>query len=358
MAERSIYINIVKGVAIFLMIWGHCIQVCALDTFDFFENAVFKVIYSFHMPLFMLVSGYLFQVSFQKRNLKDLIVHRAKPIVWTIIIGGIVIWFCTTCLFEVLRGNYSIIFGGHWVKTFDGLWFLWSILSASIGVAIICKKVTYLWLQIPLLLLWGFVVLLFPNAENNLYMYPYYIIGFYFAKYKEKISSKLMFIKYVTIPLFPIMCLFFEKKHYIYTGGLLGGVYVDGFLNILKMNMFRWAIGLVGSVFVLTIIEVIFKLFIQNSSRGLGKKLFIPLERTGEKSLQIYVLSSIFVSSWLPLLYKKVVDVIGKGNFMAINIWVYNLIYTFLLATIFTIAIYWLIKLLYKLRIGKIIFCK
>ena len=61
MVEKNrFYIDFVKGIAIFLMLWGHCIQFCAVGDFDFFENWVFKLIYSFHMPLFMLVSGYLF----------------------------------------------------------------------------------------------------------------------------------------------------------------------------------------------------------------------------------------------------------------------------------------------------------
>ena len=63
--SRNNFIDIIKGVAIFLMLWGHVIQYCVAKTnIDFYENWVFKFIYSFHMPLFMLVSGYLFFYSF------------------------------------------------------------------------------------------------------------------------------------------------------------------------------------------------------------------------------------------------------------------------------------------------------
>ena len=47
------YLNIVKGSAIFLMLWGHTIQYCTPANTDFFENPIFKVIYTFHMPLFI-----------------------------------------------------------------------------------------------------------------------------------------------------------------------------------------------------------------------------------------------------------------------------------------------------------------
>ncbi len=357
-SEKSSYLNVVKGVAIFLMIWGHCIQYCAIQSFDFFENAIFKIIYSFHMPLFMIISGYLFYFSFQKRDLKNLIIHRTRPIIWTIIGGGIVIWFSTKCLFAVINGNYSIVFSGDWVKSFSTLWFLWSILSASIGVAIICKKVIQIWLQIPLLLLWGLVVLLFPNAESNLYMYPYYIIGFYFAKYKEKIPLKVMFFKYLSIPLFPIMCFYFEKKHYIYTSGLFGNGYVAGFWNIVKTDMFRWAIGLVGCIFVLVLIETIFLGCSKLKKKRHWKNFFLPLEKLGEKSLQVYVISIVFLSAYLPTVYIKVIGFIGIGNFFVDNIWIYNLIFTPILAIIYAIALYWIVKFLYKIKIGKFIFSK
>ena len=70
------FLNFLKGLAIFLMIWGHCIQICIPQGMDYFENTVFKIIYSFHMPLFMLISGYLFYYSSQKRNLSELLKHR------------------------------------------------------------------------------------------------------------------------------------------------------------------------------------------------------------------------------------------------------------------------------------------
>lgn len=86
LVKRDRTIDIIKGVAIFLMLWGHCIQCGYLDLYDFYENPVFKAIYSFHMPLFMLVSGYLLYVSSLKYNdfricLKKKIYTLAKAIV-------------------------------------------------------------------------------------------------------------------------------------------------------------------------------------------------------------------------------------------------------------------------------------
>lgn len=58
MGKRDKTIDILKGTAIILMVLGHVIQtIYAPDNYD--ENLIFKFIYSFHMPLFIFISGYL-----------------------------------------------------------------------------------------------------------------------------------------------------------------------------------------------------------------------------------------------------------------------------------------------------------
>jgi fucose 4-O-acetylase-like acetyltransferase len=52
MALRNIQIDITKGIAIILMIIGHC---------SLFDGTMRYVIFSFHMPLFFIFSGYFFR---------------------------------------------------------------------------------------------------------------------------------------------------------------------------------------------------------------------------------------------------------------------------------------------------------
>ena len=49
---RNLMIDIVKGIATLLVVWGHFIQFSMWGAEAFFENEVFIIIYSFHMPLF------------------------------------------------------------------------------------------------------------------------------------------------------------------------------------------------------------------------------------------------------------------------------------------------------------------
>ena len=57
MSERKKYIDIAKGIGILLVLIGHI---------DWGNYILTNTIYSFHMPLFMMVSGYLFHFTVNK----------------------------------------------------------------------------------------------------------------------------------------------------------------------------------------------------------------------------------------------------------------------------------------------------
>lgn len=56
MKNRIRWIDNAKAIAILMVVIGHIIQsMYSPDNFD--ENIVFRIIYSFHMPLFIMLSG-------------------------------------------------------------------------------------------------------------------------------------------------------------------------------------------------------------------------------------------------------------------------------------------------------------
>lgn len=54
--QRNVYIDMTRGLAIILVVLGHALQY-TLQNYD--ENIIFRAIYSFHMPLFMFISGFV-----------------------------------------------------------------------------------------------------------------------------------------------------------------------------------------------------------------------------------------------------------------------------------------------------------
>ena len=351
------YINIVKGLAIFLMLWGHCIQYLAQGSFDFFENSVFKFIYSFHMPLFMIISGYLFYFSFQKRGMKDLIVHRSKPLLWTIVFCSAFNYIITSGVMGLYSKHVMHLFNGAVLSNYGSLWFLWSVLSSSIGIAIICKKTNKIWLQIFLLCLWTIIVYAFPCGELNVFMYPYFVIGFYFAQFKNLRGggNKILafIVKIMSIIIFIVMLVFYEKKYYIYTTGLYNSNYSFG--EIVWIDVYRWAIGLFGCIAILSVVEILYNIINKKTEKQLP--LSLGLSKVGGKSLQIYALSVSLLSYWLPKVYSKIISIVGY-NFLVGNIYVYNFVITPLFAVVYCIGIYWLVKLFEKIKFSKVLFGK
>ena len=195
--EERRFINVIKGFAIFLVVVGHVIQHFSTGSkVDFMENPIFVFIYTFHMPLFMLVSGYLFSYSFKKRELKELIIHRCKPLVCTIIVFCIIKYFLNDVLEAILEGKLTRFVGGEWLNNFDEFWFLWSVIACSVVVSVAFKSTQNRIFQIIILAVCSAGILLMPFWQISVFMLPYFVIGFYFANYREKIPAILMKLKY------------------------------------------------------------------------------------------------------------------------------------------------------------------
>lgn len=117
--SRDLRIDCAKTVAIILVVVGHSVQyVFARDSFD--DNLLFRYIYSFHMPLFMFISGYL---SFNKNInyiwLKNRFISLVIPFLSWIILG------------YYISGSYKQITLFQKIKDIlltpdnGGMWFLW-----------------------------------------------------------------------------------------------------------------------------------------------------------------------------------------------------------------------------------------
>lgn len=73
MKQRILSVDFVKFISIFLVVWCHVIE--GIDTDGFWQNSVHHVVYSFHMPLFMLLSGY-FSYSSLNKDWKEIFVSK------------------------------------------------------------------------------------------------------------------------------------------------------------------------------------------------------------------------------------------------------------------------------------------
>ena len=75
--KRLPYFDVLKLFAIFLVLWGHCIQYFLSSQYS--DEPVYRYIYSFHMPLFMMISGY-FSASSMRLHFTELITKKSRQL--------------------------------------------------------------------------------------------------------------------------------------------------------------------------------------------------------------------------------------------------------------------------------------
>lgn len=259
--QRSDILDAARGGVILLMLLGHCIQYVTPHHLDFFENPVFKFIYSFHMPLFMLISGFLLGKSLlNQSNYFEYSGKRILNLLQPLVLGGILNYLI------ILVGR--VLFSSHLQlsEIFDmrriasaitGIWFLWSVIAATVATAIsfeITKNAIY---RLFFLLLFLPIVLLFPNPAQNFYMYPIFIVGVFASYYNilEKVG-KHSILKILCIVSFLVLLMFLEKKHIA-----ISAIYDDqiSLKENFKIYLMRFAIGMVGSLSFLILVGFIFQ---------------------------------------------------------------------------------------------------
>lgn len=95
---REEWVDVLKGVLIGFVVIGHCI--ITLNPADNFQRIVLVLIYTIHMPMFFILSGYTLKV---KKNLIEFIVKKLKTIMAPYLMFVIVDTFI-----EYIMGVYSI----------------------------------------------------------------------------------------------------------------------------------------------------------------------------------------------------------------------------------------------------------
>lgn len=295
--KRDVMLDVIKSFAIITVVVGHCIQYgSGIEFFDdslYFDNFLFKFIYSFHMPLFMLISGYLFAGSIHK-GWKVCVRKKFDSLVVPILSWSLLPF--VIFLFEHWNEGLTMynVVGAYVNKVLYSLWFLWAVFWCSIVVLIVyywCRN--SLWIYMLLFVISFFVPDIY-HLDLYKYMYPYFIIGFLYREgnYKERfrrIYSSNYFLL-VTGILFAVLLLFYGYEDYIYTSR---HCIVNRWGSQLGIDIYRYAIGFVGSTFVI--------LGLYKVKRYL-KILFPVLSYVGRRTMGIYILSGIiFLHMFLPL---------------------------------------------------------
>lgn len=197
--KRLDYIDILKGFAIFLMVMAHIL----IGVQNSGDQTVSQIIYTFHMPLFMFMSGYVLDLNRKNNMGRGDFKKLFKKRVGTLIVPGIIWmlmgyvinhssltfpWFLRT-LFEIIIVVYIV------------MWF-----TKRIGFNQIGNVSVLLLLYVILFILKRYIEGTFIDEILNMarlqIFYPYFAFGYLFRRYEwEKYLQKFQIIS-ISIVLF------------------------------------------------------------------------------------------------------------------------------------------------------------
>ncbi|HEV2694992.1 MAG TPA: acyltransferase family protein [Verrucomicrobiae bacterium] len=282
---RNDFLDYLKGALIFLVVCGHLIQLVGYgDDTLFYKDPLFTAIYTFHMPLFMAVSGFVSFGMIVRSDFFTCVLRRFRQVIipaicWPLL--GLIALF----LWSLFRADTF----GHGVQAFKhslasfrpGLWFLWAIFGSTVVVAAL-KRFRLDRLQFFAL---AAVLVLFLPEGANLYLFkytlPFFCLGYALAKGDQiRVPKSFSPLSLITIFALSIGCyLLWTNDTYVYTTRMH-----PSFSNLSNIGL-RFVAGVVTSVaFVLLL-------------AGCYRVAKLPvLSLWGRRSLDIYIIHACFVT--------------------------------------------------------------
>lgn len=270
--ERYIWLDLLKLISIFLVVWGHVIRHCGLSINNW--DSVCGWIYSFHMPLFMTLSGYVCTKITDGQS--D--IHRKFK---QLIIPSISLWIICKLI-------------GH----NENFWYLKSLFVCYVITVIIYKiRNPYRWLIFTI-----FCIIIFPitsilpiiGSWKIDFMLPFFILGLYLKKYNLLLSEHIKYALTISIIFFVISWIYWNPN-FIYYYSLPTWFDYSALLfnnshffhpETVYKTIYRISIGFWGTMTFICGIQLI-----QQKS----KHALLRIAKYGKYSLHIYILQSFIV---------------------------------------------------------------
>ena len=267
--------DVVKCVAIFMVVWGHALN--AFDASHLHCAQLYRFIYSFHMPLFMMVSGFFSASSFQLGGrifLKRKVIQLLLPALS---------WSLITCAYIAVVNNaneYTLFY-----EFVGNSWFLKTLFACFV-----CAFMAKMWLKSDVMafVLSCCIAFVIPRGSflQFNWLLPFFWAGYFFRKYQETIRSHTNII--LMAALSAILTLLYLKN----TFNISHTIHID--INALVtqpvalLSSFLWAIAV--SLMVILLVHQ----FCKSENTFVKTMAFV-----GRYTLAIYVIQTIFLEKFL-----------------------------------------------------------
>lgn len=186
MKDRFQYLDNSKAILIVLVILGHVIQ-GSIE--DYQHNPIFRFIYSFHMPLFLAISGYL---TYKPKYDSVLIKKRAVQLLVPFVAWAFLSPVLQKGVIDIDTTFNALLYPDN------GLWFLYNLFVYS-AIFNISERLSEMFAKKQELILCAFVFLLVCamavfktkfNCSQLCWYLPFFVIGYYMRKYSELVEKR------------------------------------------------------------------------------------------------------------------------------------------------------------------------
>lgn len=283
--KRLHYIDVLKGIGIIFVILSHASM----------SSIITNYLFSFHMPLFFFISGYLFTI---KDNFRSVILKKVK----TLLIPYICFILIADIIYSLLNNNFNLFFllektfylKGEVLQLDAPLWFLPCLFFSEIIYLLVYKLTNkdnkkILGILFLISVLGYFSKVLLPFGIHVAFTATVFLgLGNLYRQYESKIKAS----KYLLFALFIISGIISIKNGFI--------------------NMYRLSFGNYFLFYIAAIIGIVIYFEISKFIKGQA-----ILEYIGKNSL-IFMSTHMFIMNVLLKLYQQNIDL--KQNLFVVNI--------------------------------------
>lgn len=264
---RLSYIDQLKGFAILMVVMGHFVQYCLCEN----ETSwLYKIIYSFHMPLFAFLSGLMFRALFNFKDIRMKFIKQSCKLLLPFISFGVIYMYTIRCGENLLTNQFKL---GLWYLLFLWQCYLLTHIYNLFFKKIIDKPYFFLidvcWLFMLLAVFKTLNVEINPEINNIIgtlhlmKLYPFFFVGYV-------IKRKTVFL-----------LLFNNKRNYSEVAFIL---WITLFFTSIYIYSSWILITAMGFAAVYSLVSWFYEL------RGERSPIFRILETFGKYSLEIYIL--------------------------------------------------------------------
>ena len=293
-STRLRWADSLKGILIVLVILGHSIQSTLLDNCA--SDHLWNIIYSFHMPAFMAISGFLaYRPNTRGLNIISLLYRRFRQL--------IVPFFIWTLLLIMISGKFSLEnIGTYLIYPDKGLWFLWVLFFITVFFNLgnwlserIHIKQEYV-ISLFCLLFAGTMVAFEVRVCGFQFLAYYFIIyslGYFLNKYYDKVITKNTFVLVLLVICWGVLA-WFWKMHEL-----------PSWLQFipLPVSLMQYAYRFITAALAIYVLLAVSPCFLNSTS-----KLNTPFIDLGGISLGIYTVHYILIGRIVSLCRNCVYD--------------------------------------------------